>query len=212
MNELFYGLIEFTCNTEHGYLLSKPKCFECGVYCPNNVKLLLSCQHFWTTFLLGVFIALLITFVLYKVMKIAMPMMTDKIVQIYNWKKSAQKETRHKRTVKTMKQIEKKKERRNSGISLKSISSRIAASLIIQQEAEVCDSILYLKTVGTVCRNNECTELSSSLVSILYGSTICFKILKLAVSFANNFSGYTRKVLIQDSWTDMLPTLQKLRQ
>ena len=50
---LYYGLIKHECdNAAKGYTISSPKCFNCGVYCPQN-DLLLTCNHFWFPFIMG---------------------------------------------------------------------------------------------------------------------------------------------------------------
>lgn len=75
---LYYGLVQYTCNGLDGYLISKLKCNECGLYCVQN-DLIIGCQNNVLQITLGLLVGVMISACIFFVIKWKL---TDFVVRV----------------------------------------------------------------------------------------------------------------------------------
>ena len=184
---LYYGLIKYDCNNNtKGYIISKPQCFECGVYCPQN-DLLLTCNHFWFPFILGSFIgvsaAASLLYVLRFLKNRYFNVLIDKISAARNSRKEKKLRKIRKylmdKHVEEVAEIEELQPEASNSRNSRRLSTPaiLLASLMASshlQHVSSCDRSLYVKSSNIICEASSCREASSYLINLENNMKLCF--------------------------------------
>ena len=180
---LYYGLIAYVCdNQKRGYLISKPKCFSCGVYCPQN-DLLLTCSHFWFPFVMGSLIGIGSALACFYTLKYLRDKYYDRLLQRLHIKRTTQRERKLKKIKKfLLEDIESEKKEKGEGQKpfsrRASVTSFLYSALLASnhiREASACDRTLYVGSQNMICEQSTCKEANTFLISLENNMKVCFK-------------------------------------
>ena len=175
---LYYELIRYDCNTTKGYIVSKPKCFECGVYCPQN-ELLLTCNQFWFPFSLGSVIGTIIAIFLLAGAKILVNRYCETVLGYLTSSKNTRRQKKMEKIRNFLEQDEaerqklrEERETRGRRGSATLLAALLASSHI--RSVTPCDRSLYITSTNTICEEEKCTETNTFLLNIENNMKICF--------------------------------------
>ncbi|WBM84620.1 MAG: glycoprotein [hymenopteran phasma-related virus OKIAV228] len=194
-----YGLLEYNCNNTTGFILSKPKCFDCGLYCPQN-DMILECRQFLIPYVFGVITSLLLFIAGVLILKYASLPLIKKLKN----KLIAKKENKRNKKIDTIiKRIKIDQNTAKEGEYLELVDAPeekqpsapvyeprrsptrtrtlyptlAAASLSILSGVDrtfACDRTLFMHTNGKICDQNSCQDINSYTFNLMTGSTVCF--------------------------------------
>ena len=157
---LYYGLIAYTCDNEKkGYLISKPKCFDCGVYCPQN-DLLLTCSHFWFPFVVGSLIGISRAVACFYAFKYPKDRYYYNLLERLHIQRSSQRERKLRKIKKfLLEDIETKKRKKTEERLFSrraSVTSVLYGALLASrhiQNTAACDRTLYVASQNIICED-----------------------------------------------------------
>lgn len=190
---LYYGLITYRCeNASAGHIISVPKCFNCGVYCPQN-DLLLTCNQFWFPFIMGSKIGIAIALVVFYTLRY----IKNKYYDIgLNYIKNRKQNRREKKLILIRKYLEtekslpsapeeeqnlpptiEKSEQAPSASRRNSITAVLLSSLLASNHlsrVESCDRSLYITSANVICEDSTCVETNTFLLTMENNMKVCF--------------------------------------
>lgn len=192
---LHYGLVAHVCTSgSKGYYISSPKCFNCGIYCPQN-DMLLNCNQFWFPFLMGLAVgtpgAVIIVWILITLKNRYYPQARNYIKHT----RDAKRERKYRKIQNFLEVQEKEKNtpntqghssRRNS-LTTVLFTSLLASSHL--KETSACDRSLYITSANTICETSNCISTNTFLLNLEKGMKVCFNG-DVTYAFAIRFKDY----------------------
>ncbi|AJG39297.1 glycoprotein precursor [Wuhan Mosquito Virus 2] len=166
-----YGLIHYKCDNVYGAIFSKLSCESCGVYCARN-EMVEGCQAVGVPIALGMFLGFLMTLAIVAIWTkwIAGPLATSVSDNIHRLKakRRSNKEEKVRKIRSKIIELE-ATDRLNAQI----IS--IAVLYVCLNVVSACDNTLYMASSGSICDNYGCKSTSMYDLTLLTGSTLCFR-------------------------------------
>nr|QPL15339.1 glycoprotein [Hymenopteran phasma-related virus OKIAV232] len=180
---LHYGLIQYECGHHKGFILSKPECYECGIYCPQNDRLL-NCRQFGLPYLLGFITSLLLSVILVIFMhKWGFNWISILISSLKDHRR-VKRENRYVKYISKFnarnmnQQIYNPPPQTTSAPKMKKYPSlteiAVGTLMLTADRSYACDRTLFMHSNGQICDKVKCQDINSYTFNIGIGKTICF--------------------------------------
>lgn len=183
---LHYGLVQYECGIYKGFVLSKPECFDCGIYCPQNDKLL-NCRQFTLPYFLGISTALFFSILFSVFMHKWGFNWINVFIASMKDNKRVRRENRYAKYISRFNTLN-NKIYTPPGVSAPEIETPITRDkrypsltqlavgtlLLTADRTYACDRTLFMHSNGQICDKSKCQEINSYNFNIGIGKTICF--------------------------------------
>lgn len=184
---LHYGLIYYECGVHSGYIISKPECYECGIFCPQNDRVI-NCRQMVLPYIAGGIIAFAFAMLL--------------VSAFHYWGADAihslHTSIKNKNRIKREHEFEQylgKAQPKYTKPSLESLPETQACSsgsnqskpntlsfskvavgslLLTADRTYACDRTLFMHSNGQICDQYKCQDINSYSFVLGVGKMICF--------------------------------------
>nr|QPL15395.1 glycoprotein [Hymenopteran phasma-related virus OKIAV233] len=210
---LHYGLIQYECGHKTGFILSKPECYECGIYCPQNDRLL-NCRQFGLPYALGIITGLITSIIVTIFLHKWGLNLIHTVFSSFNNNRKLRREQRYGKYLSKYTGILEKNTKGSATESTNGCSNNIikypsltniavSTLLVTADRTYACDRTLFMHSNGQVCDKVRCQNINSYSFNVGIGNTICFntpsrEMMKFEVIHTKEMSSYQQLYYTSD--------------
>ncbi|AJG39296.1 glycoprotein precursor [Wuhan mosquito virus 1] len=192
---LFYGLVNYRCGNNIGWLVSKVACKKCGLFCMQN-EMIEGCESKVYLFIIGTVVGCLIGLIGLLTLRNKLRKWSDHLISCCLYRLVTYEDKREEERVKMLRErvatditpkyrelppmkakhmdkIEGKRSVRAGGSSVNNIT--VLSLLFMAAVAFGCDNTLFIRSDGKVCDDKQCISTSMYQLHLQSGSVVCFK-------------------------------------